>query len=65
MRHSFAMRTVRDWYRAGVDVEARLPVLSTFLGHVNPAMTYWYLSSSPDLLTSAGERLERALGVLP
>lgn len=65
MRHSFAMRTVRDWYRVGVDVEARLPVLSAFLGHVNPAMTYWYLSSSPDLLTSAGERLERSLGVLP
>ena len=35
-----------DWYRGGVDVKASLPLLSTFLGHTNPASTYWYYSDS-------------------
>jgi integrase/recombinase XerD len=33
--------------------------LSTYLGHVDPARTYWYLSASPELLGTAAERLER------
>src|SRR5262249_15785814 len=36
LRHSFAIRTVLDWYRDEVDVEARLPLLSTYLGHIGP-----------------------------
>lgn len=62
LRHSFAVRTVLDWYRADIEVQARLPLLSTYLGHVDPEATYWYLSAAPELLTLAGERLERALG---
>lgn len=62
MRHSFAVRTILDWYREGVDVQARLPLLSTYMGHVNPSDTYWYLSAAPELLALAGERLERHLG---
>jgi integrase len=62
LRHSFVVRTVLDWYRTGVDVQAHLPLLSTYLGHVNPAATYWYLSAAPELLTLAGQRLEAALG---
>ncbi len=38
--------TIRDWYRDGEDVQARLPVLSTMLGHIAPAHTYWYYSDS-------------------
>jgi integrase len=64
-RHGFACATLEDWYRAGVDVQPRLPLLSTYLGHVDPASTYWYLSGKPELLASAAERLERRLGVLP
>jgi len=60
LRHTFAIRTVLDWYRAGVDVEARLPLLSTFLGHVGCSSTYWYLSAVPELLQQATIRLERA-----
>jgi len=60
LRHTFAVRTVRDWYRAGVDVERRLPWLSTYLGHVSPSCTYWYLTATPDLLSLASERAERA-----
>jgi len=58
LRHSFAVSTLVDWYEAGADVEARLPSLSTYLGHVHPANTYWYLSGSPELLGAAAARLE-------
>ncbi|HYS82766.1 MAG TPA: tyrosine-type recombinase/integrase [Anaeromyxobacteraceae bacterium] len=60
LRHTFAMKIVRDWYRAGVDVERRLPWLSTYLGHVSPSSTYWYLTATPELLTAASARAERA-----
>ena len=65
LRHSFAVRTLLAWYRAGVDVEARLPLLSTHLGHIKPASTYWYLQAAPELLAIAGQRLENVLGELP
>ncbi len=62
LRHTFAVRTVLDAYRAGADVQVRLPILSTYLGHVNPGATYWYLSAAPELLELAGQRLEHYLG---
>jgi integrase len=65
LRHTFAVRTVLDAYRADLDVGARLPILSTYLGHVSPAATYWYLSAAPELLAAAGDRLERYLGDRP
>ncbi|MCI0690332.1 MAG: tyrosine-type recombinase/integrase, partial [Sporichthyaceae bacterium] len=43
LRHTYAVRTLTGWYRAGVDVAAKLPRLSTVLGHIEPASTYWYL----------------------
>jgi integrase len=60
LRHSFAIQTVLGWYRDGVDVEARLPILSTYLGHVGPSSTYWYLTAVPELLEAATIRLERS-----
>ncbi len=65
LRHTFAVKTVRDWYRAGVDVERHLPTLSTYLGHVSPSSTYWYLTGTPELLAEARARLERAWAVQP
>jgi integrase len=62
LRHSFAVATLRDWYRASVDVAARLPALSAYMGHAHPASTYWYLTAAPDLLALAAQRLERAAG---
>jgi integrase len=62
LRHTFAVRTLLDWYRAGVDVQARLPALSTYLGHFDPTSTYWYLSAAPELLALAAQRLETAQG---
>jgi len=60
LRHTFAVKTMREWYRTGVDVEQRLPVLSTYLGHVSPSSTYWYLTGTPDLLALASARAEKA-----
>lgn len=65
LRHSFAVNTLLGWYRAGLDVEARMHSLSTYLGHIDPANTYWYLSAAPELLALAGERLERAMEARP
>lgn len=62
LRHSFAVATLIDWHAAGVDVQARLPVLSTYLGHLNPASTYWYLQAAPELLGVVARRVERAAG---
>lgn len=58
LRHSFAVGTLLGWYRAGADVQAQLPLLSTWLGHISPASTYWYLQAVPELLALAAQRLE-------
>jgi integrase len=58
-RHRLATESLLRWYRAGDDVELRLPVLSTFLGHCSVASTYWYLSAQPELMTRAMRRLEQ------
>ncbi|HLZ54809.1 MAG TPA: tyrosine-type recombinase/integrase [Verrucomicrobiae bacterium] len=60
LRHYFAIRTLLNWYQADADVEARLPELSTYLGHVHVRDSYWYLSAVPELLQLATLRLERA-----
>jgi integrase/recombinase XerD len=60
LRHTKAVRTLLGWYRDGADVQARLPALSTYLGHLNPAYTYYYLSSAPELLAHAAGMLDTA-----
>jgi integrase len=62
LRHTFTVTTMIDWYRDGQDVQARLPLLSTWLGHVDPASTYWYLHAVPELLALAADRLDIAAG---
>ena len=62
LRHSFAVRTLLGWYRDGGDVQARMPLLSAYMGHVDPAATFWYLSAAPELLGLAADRLEHATG---
>jgi len=60
LRHSFTVASLLDFYRDGGDVAARLPLLSTWLGHVDPKSTYWYLQAVPELLALAAGRLEQA-----
>lgn len=62
-RHSFAVKTLLGWYREGADVQARLPWLSTYLGHIEPRYTYHYLSAAPELLGHAAALLEHAQAV--
>jgi integrase len=63
LRHGFAVRTLLGWYRAGLDVEALLPRLATYLGHREPRFTYTYLTATPELLAQAAARLEIAQAV--
>jgi integrase len=62
-RHRFAVNTLIQWYRDNQDIERRLPVLSTFLGHAHVADTYWYLSVHPELMGLATSRLEQRWGL--
>jgi integrase len=62
LRHRFAVQTLIDWYRAGVKIDERIPVLSTYLGHVSPSDTYWYLSASPELMALAADRVADRFG---
>lgn len=65
LRHTFAVNTLSDAYRSGSDAEHRMLSLSTYLGHVNPSATYWYLTATPELLGLACRRLERAWEATP
>ena len=60
LRHRFAVQTLLDWYRDGVDVQPRLPLLSTYMGHTHPRHTFWYLEAAPELMAIAGQKLEAA-----
>ncbi|MFQ5626599.1 MAG: tyrosine-type recombinase/integrase [Methyloligellaceae bacterium] len=57
-RHRFATETLLQWYRSHQDIERKLPVLATFLGHTHVSHTYWYLSARPALMAQAVKRLE-------
>ena len=59
LRHSFAVGTLLRWYQSGIEPAQRLIHLSTFLGHVDPASTAWYLTVTTELLEAANERFER------
>lgn len=55
-RHTFAVNRLIAWHQEGRDVNALMPHLSVYLGHVQPECTYWYLTATPELLTAASNR---------
>jgi integrase/recombinase XerD len=59
LRHRFAVHTLLNWYRSGVDVERHLHKLATYLGHSHVSHTYWYLTAVPELLQWASLRREQ------
>jgi len=59
LRHAFAVYRLSQWYRQGVDLHARLPWLSAYMGHVDIIGTETYLNATPELLALAGNRLHR------
>jgi integrase len=65
LRHTFIVRTILQWHRQGIDVDSRMPTLSTYVGHRDPSATYWYVSATPELMALVARKVKRALGVLP
>jgi site-specific recombinase XerD len=64
LRHSFAVQTLLQWYRSGIDPGQRLFHLSTFMGHSDPVSTSWYLTITDELLTEASQRFELLVGTI-
>jgi integrase len=64
LRHSFATLRLAAWYRDGEDVAAKLPLLSTYLGHTTIAATQRYLTILPETLLAASERFRAYSGSL-
>jgi len=62
LRHTFAVRTLAGWQRSGVPIDERIVLLSTYLGHVSPAESYWYLTATPELMGLAADRLDQRFG---
>jgi len=61
LRHTFAVRTLVNWYRTDTDPSREMIKLTTYLGHANPAHTYWYIEAVPELLDLASQRAEASL----
>lgn len=55
-RHTFACRVLARWYAEGRDVQRHILALSTYMGHVKPSDTYWYLTATPELIGLAARR---------
>lgn len=64
IRHTFAVQALLRWYRAGEDVQAKLPYLATYMGHVSIVSTQHYLHFIEEVAASASERFERRCGAL-
>lgn len=64
-RHAYAVHTLLDWHHAGVEIDRKLPLLSTYLGHRDPSDTQWYLQAVPELLALVAERLDGIQGEQP
>jgi integrase/recombinase XerD len=65
-RHLFAVHTLRRWYRNGEDLDAKLPLLATYLGHQDVSGTQYYLHLTAELFPEIAARLDTAFGeVIP
>jgi integrase/recombinase XerD len=58
LRHTFAIRTLQRWHHAAIDIDRAMPQLSTYLGHVNPDSSFWYLHAAPELMQLIASRLD-------
>lgn len=61
LRHTFAVRTLVEWYNAGNDPSREMIKLTTYLGHADPRHTYWYIQAVPELLELASRRAEASI----
>ena len=58
LRHRMVVRRIQSWHAPGVDVDSKIPVLATYLGHVEVRELYWYLSAVPELMSIVAQRFE-------
>ena len=58
LRHTMAVRTLLRWYQEGADVDRKILALATYLGHVEVADTYWYLTAVPELMALTAARFQ-------
>lgn len=65
LRHTFAVNRLLAWYRQGVNMGAKLPLLSTYMGHCTVTGTQVYLQATAELLESAGRRFHEHFAVPP
>ena len=63
-RHSFAVNALLRWYRQGADIEAKLPLLATYMGHASVVSTHYYLHWIEPVRTAASEKFARFYGRL-
>ena len=59
LRHRVVVRRIQAWHAGNVDVDAKIPALATYLGHVEVRDVYWYLSAVPELMSIVAGRFER------
>ena len=62
LRHSFAINVLQRWYQAGEDVQAKLPMLSTYMGHASIAATSYYLPFVEGIRSEASARFQQSFG---
>jgi integrase len=62
LRHRMVVRRVQAWHAEGADVDAKIPALATYLGHVEVRDVYWYLSAVPELMSIVADRFEQFAG---
>lgn len=58
LRHRMVVRRMQLWHAQGADVDRKIPVLATYLGHVQVTDLYWYLSAVPELMSIVADRFE-------
>ena len=64
LRHSAAVLMLQRWYAQGADVQAKLPYLAAYLGHVSAVSTHYYLKLTPELRQVASQRFHQRFGAL-
>jgi integrase/recombinase XerD len=62
LRHTFAVKVIKDWYKQDKDIDQEMLKLVTYLGHQSPSYTYWYIEATPELLALASQRVEQCMG---
>lgn len=65
LRHRMVVRRIEAWHAQGVDVDAKIPILATYVGHVEVRDVYWYLSAVPELMDIVAQRFEVFAGQSP